>query len=286
MSEYSPQVSAPILESQRRSPVTWTKVLAAAALLVVSALGSAATLTTTSSCTCTPTLFKTCSATTTTTAANCKTYSSGSTSVNNTGKSLVPNLDLQCQMTGVPIEATDGGGLDNLGTPDINEALPNLVIGGAAGAKVWCKEVAPGAGPDAPAQTVDDGSGPQSLEGFFSLQQTVTLNDCVSYAATASPASKTWTCGIAGVEPVNATYIGTDPECESECAPVPYPNADYAPPADFAPIHWTLTPTPGDTADLFCRADPSKPISTPANPPIAPYNPRLPSCGSPFGSRF
>lgn len=217
----------------------------------------AVTLTTTSSCTCTPTLTKTCSTTTTTTAPNCKTYSSGTSSVKSTGKSLLPNLDLKCDFEGVAIEATP---------PVVDSTNPNLVIGGAAGAVVECREVLPGTDTTA----IQEGSGDE-LRGLFRLRQSFTLDDCISYDE--STGKRIWTCNANDIPPfvVAPPFGAAPPGCES--APCtgntvyPDPNGFFVAPPNFTPIQWTLEPIGEDALRRFCRLDPSKAIDE-GNPAI------------------
>ncbi len=169
------------LESRGTAASKAWRILAALLALGMANTALGLTLTTKSSCTCTPTALQVCSATTTTTAPNCTTYTSGTTSVSSTSKAFLANLDLRCELTAIPIEATAGDG-----TP----GSANLVIGGADGYDVICTEY------DKTTNAPKLNTGGQELTGMFKFQQRTPLNDCISVTDDLN-GRKTWTCAVA-----------------------------------------------------------------------------------------
>ncbi len=115
-------------------------------------------------------------------------------------------------------------------TPDNGPGTANLVIGGIDGREVTCSETDPLTG--LPVEVTLIGySTPTPLIGQFLLQQQTPLTACLSVIQNQLTGRTTWACKL--------------------------------PPGPASPLVWTLTPVSATEVELFCREDPSDPLSTP-----------------------
>lgn len=91
-----------------------------------------------------------------------------------TFKGIATNTNLECDLAGLKVDAT-------------TTVPPTLVLGGAAGSDIFCKEVSIGDATTIAGTVVDS--------GWFTLKQTV-LNNCLTVDSTSVPGQTTWTCKL------------------------------------------------------------------------------------------
>ncbi len=121
-----------------------------------------------------------------------------------TFKGIATNTNLECDLAGLKVDATTA-------------VTPTLVLGGAAGSDIFCKEI-----------SIETGAVTDT--GWFTLKQTA-LNNCLSVDSTSVPGQTTWTCKVpTGRNSARARWI-IQPTAQYQaqfCAGIPDPNTATA----------------------------------------------------------